>query len=80
MDQMLTAGYRGGWGLGRHVLSSDYFYYVRDPWGSYCEYSFDIDYVPEGFVWRAHDQPARAAGQHPAGRLTAGGLYKGHGL
>jgi hypothetical protein len=19
---------------------------VRDPWGSYCEYSHDIDYVP----------------------------------
>jgi len=58
MEQMLRAGYGGGWGVGRHVLGSNYFYYVRDPWGSYCEYSFDIDYVHEGRVWPAQDHPA----------------------
>jgi len=29
-----AAGYAEGWGVGRHVLGSNYFYYVRDPWGS----------------------------------------------
>jgi len=57
MEQMLNGGYTQGWGVGRHVLGSNYFYYVRDPWGSYCEYSFDIDYVPSGFHWPATDHP-----------------------
>ena len=55
--QMAQAGFRAGWGLGRHVLGSNYFHYVRDPWGSYCEYSHDIDYVPAQFEWQAGDHP-----------------------
>jgi catechol 2,3-dioxygenase-like lactoylglutathione lyase family enzyme len=51
--QMHAAGYLRGWGTGRHVLGSNYFYYVRDPWGSHCEYSFDIDYVPASMDWEA---------------------------
>lgn len=57
MEQMMAAGYERGWGVGRHVLGSNYFYYVRDPWGSYCEYSFDIDFVPSGIEWPAGDHP-----------------------
>ena len=57
MEQMFTAGHPRGWGVGRHVLGSNYFYYVRDPWGSYAEYSFDIDYVPGDFDWTAADHP-----------------------
>ncbi|MBS0445294.1 MAG: VOC family protein [Proteobacteria bacterium] len=57
MEQMLQAGYLQGWGVGRHVLGSNYFYYVRDPWGSYCEYSFDIDFVPGRYDWPARDHP-----------------------
>ncbi|AJX00610.1 2,3-dihydroxybiphenyl dioxygenase domain protein [Burkholderia gladioli] len=48
---MRNAGYLEGWGVGRHVLGSNYFYYVRDPWGSFAEYSFDIDYVPNDIDW-----------------------------
>lgn len=51
MSQMAGAGYAEGWGVGRHVLGSNHFRYVRDPWGSYAEYSFDIDFVPEGTTW-----------------------------
>lgn len=58
IEQMRLAGYTQGWGLGRHVLGSNYFYYARDPWGSYSEYSFDIDYVPKGHRWEAGDHPA----------------------
>ena len=43
---MAGKGHSAGWGLGRHVLGSNYFHYVRDPWGSYAEYSCDIDYIP----------------------------------
>jgi catechol 2,3-dioxygenase len=49
--QMARAGYTEGWGLGRHVLGSNYFHYVRDPWGGFAEYSFDMDYVPADFDW-----------------------------
>ena len=55
---MLDKGYDRGWGLGRHVLGSNYFHYVRDPWGSYSEYSADIDYVPSDCDWPAGDHPA----------------------
>ena len=51
--QMADAGHSAGWGLGRHVLGSNYFHYVRDPWGSYSEYSHDIDYVPAGGAWKS---------------------------
>jgi len=54
---MLGKGHSKGWGLGRHVLGSNYFHYVRDPWGSYSEYSADIDYVPADFDWKAGDHP-----------------------
>jgi catechol 2,3-dioxygenase-like lactoylglutathione lyase family enzyme len=56
--QMQDAGHHAGWGLGRHVLGSNYFHYVRDPWGGYCEYSHDIDYVPMNSQWKAgHHAP-----------------------
>ncbi|WP_372659547.1 VOC family protein [Hydrogenophaga sp.] len=57
MEQMTSAGYPLGWGVGRHVLGSNYFRYVRDPWGSYAEYSYDIDFVEAGNVWPAADHP-----------------------
>ena len=54
---MADKGHVKGWGLGRHVLGSNYFHYVRDPWGSYSEYSCDIDYVPVDCNWEAGDHP-----------------------
>jgi len=55
--QMREAGYKQGWGVGRHGVGSNHFQYVRDPWGSYCEYSSGIDFIPAGSVWQAgqHD-------------------------
>ena len=55
--QMADKGYADGWGMGRHVLGSNCFHYVRDPWGSYSEYSSDIDYIPVDFDWQAADHP-----------------------
>jgi catechol 2,3-dioxygenase-like lactoylglutathione lyase family enzyme len=59
--QMSDAGFDRGWGVGRHVLGSNYFYYVRDPWGSYSEYSADIDYIPADVDWQSGDHPAEDA-------------------
>lgn len=60
-EQMMAAGYKRGWGVGRHVLGSNYFYYVRDPWGSYAEYSYDIDFVPADLDWPSADHPPEDA-------------------
>jgi len=54
---MADSGYAKGWGLGRHVLGSNYFHYVRDPWGSYAEYSCDIDYIPAEMDWNGESHP-----------------------
>jgi catechol 2,3-dioxygenase len=54
---MADKGYTKGWGLGRHVLGSNFFHYVQDPWGSFCEYSSDIDYIPKTKQWEAGDHP-----------------------
>jgi catechol 2,3-dioxygenase-like lactoylglutathione lyase family enzyme len=56
-SQMHAAGFSKGWGTGRHVLGSNYFHYVQDPWGSFCEYSADIDFVSAGHEWPAGDFP-----------------------
>ena len=48
---MARAGYGPNWGLGQHVLGANYFYYVRDPWGSFSEYSADIDFIPHDVEW-----------------------------
>src|SRR3546814_13588393 len=58
--QMARAGFTRGWGLGRHVLGANYFYYVRDPWGSYSAYSADIDFIPADCEWTAGDHAPEA--------------------
>lgn len=51
--QMRKAGYTEGFGLGRHALASNLFYYVRDPWGSWVEYYTDMDKISES--WEMKD-------------------------
>jgi catechol 2,3-dioxygenase-like lactoylglutathione lyase family enzyme len=57
MEQMTAKGYTDGWGVGRHVIGSNYFRYVRDPWGSFAEYSAGIDFIPADLEWKAADHP-----------------------
>jgi catechol 2,3-dioxygenase len=59
--QMADRGFRNGWGPGRHVLGSNYFWYVQDPWGSFAEYSADIDYLPREATWDTADHPPQDA-------------------
>jgi len=56
--RMAAAGYTQGWGVGRHVLGSNYFHYVQDPWGSFCEYSATMDYIPAAMDWTSQDHAA----------------------
>lgn len=56
--RMLAKGYRNGWGFGRHVIGSNFFHYIRDPWNSLVEYFCDIDYIPADFDWKPTDYPA----------------------
>jgi catechol 2,3-dioxygenase-like lactoylglutathione lyase family enzyme len=58
MQHMVACGYERGWGIGRHVIGSNYFYYVQDPWGSFAEYSYDIDFIAATVDWPAADHPA----------------------
>lgn len=55
--RMLEKGYRNGWGFGRHVIGSNFFHYIRDPWGSLAEYFCDIDFVPGDTGWNPTDYP-----------------------
>jgi catechol 2,3-dioxygenase-like lactoylglutathione lyase family enzyme len=55
--RMAQRGYHEGWGFGRHEAGSNFFHYVRDPWGSFAEYFCDIDYIPAGCAWQSRDLP-----------------------
>jgi len=50
---MQEKGHQEGWGLGRHTLGSNLFHYIRDPWGSWIEYSADMDRITE--AWKASE-------------------------
>ena len=39
------------WGLGRHHVGSNYFWYLRDPAGNYVEYYADLDTIHEDDAW-----------------------------
>lgn len=51
--QMSKAGYTEGFGVGRHALASNLFFYVRDPWGSWVEYYADMDKITD--AWNPQD-------------------------
>ncbi|MFS0850409.1 VOC family protein [Novosphingobium panipatense] len=51
-------GYEAGWGMGRHVLGSNFFHYVRDPWDCHVELTAGLDQI-------ASDSD-RAPGDHKA--------------
>jgi len=54
-EHLVEAGYRPAWGLGRHVIGSNFFYYIRDPWNGMAEYFLDIDFVPGDLDWQVRD-------------------------
>lgn len=54
---MAEGGFTKGWGFGRHEAGSNFFHYIRDPFGSFAEYFCDIDYIPAGAAWEPRDIP-----------------------
>lgn len=40
------------WGLGRHFVGSNYFWYLRDPAGNFSEYYSDIDCIVDDQLWK----------------------------
>jgi catechol 2,3-dioxygenase-like lactoylglutathione lyase family enzyme len=57
-QRMIEAGYRDGWGVGRHIYGSNYFHYIRDPWNSLVEYFWDIDFIPAAAHWEVENAAA----------------------
>lgn len=43
------------WGLGRHAIGSNHFWYLRDPSGNFAEYSSDIDRISSQERYRPKD-------------------------
>lgn len=54
------------WGLGRHGIGSNVFWYLRDPAGNFAEYSADLDVIADEEAWRV-------AASSPAHPLAAWG-------
>jgi len=40
------------WGLGRHHIGSNFFWYLKDPAGNFSEYYSDIDCVIDEQLWK----------------------------
>lgn len=43
------------WGLGRHAIGSNWFWYLRDPAGNYVEYTADLDRITSDDHYRPKD-------------------------
>lgn len=41
------------WGLGRHYIGSNWFWYLRDPAGTFAEYYADLDIITDDNAWSA---------------------------
>jgi catechol 2,3-dioxygenase-like lactoylglutathione lyase family enzyme len=65
---------RHAWGLGRHNVGSNFFYYLRDPSGNLTEYYSDLDVITDPLQWEAgiHDP---AAGSHAWGPRPPRGFF-----
>ena len=40
------------WGLGRHHVGSNFFWYLKDPAGNFSEYYSDLDCIVEDALWK----------------------------
>jgi catechol 2,3-dioxygenase-like lactoylglutathione lyase family enzyme len=66
---------RSVWGLGRHFLGSNLFWYFRDPAGNFAEYYADLDQIPSDADWEprnwAPDKSLYAWGPPPPAEFIA---------
>jgi catechol-2,3-dioxygenase len=40
------------WGLGRHHIGSNFFWYLKDPVGNFSEYYSDLDIILDDQLWK----------------------------
>jgi catechol 2,3-dioxygenase-like lactoylglutathione lyase family enzyme len=43
---------RHAWGLGRHYIGSNFFWYLKDPAGNFSEYYSDMDCIVDDQLWK----------------------------
>ncbi|MFJ4898201.1 VOC family protein [Streptomyces sp. NPDC088727] len=43
---------RHTWGLGRHFIGSNFFWYLKDPAGTFSEYYSDLDCIVDDALWK----------------------------
>lgn len=67
-QRLSEAGYELHWGLGRHTVGSNMFTYIRDPWGSWAEYTCDMDQVTDNWVPQDHAAPPHVWASSPPPR------------
>ncbi|MFC1407357.1 MULTISPECIES: VOC family protein [Streptacidiphilus] len=52
------------WGLGRHHVGSNFFWYLRDPSGTFAEYYSDLDVIVDDDLWKPEVFSGRNALYH----------------
>jgi len=62
-------GWEPAWGLGRHYIGSNLFYYFRNPGGGYVEYYADMDCIADPDAW----QPGEFSPAQPEALFAWGG-------
>jgi hypothetical protein len=45
---------RHAWGMGRHFAGSNFYWYLRDPSGSFLELYSDLDRITDDTAWELH--------------------------
>ena len=63
-QRLIDARYQDCWGVGRHIYGSNYFHYIRDPWGGLCELFWDIDFIGEHSEWTVEVADAHGSSLH----------------
>jgi hypothetical protein len=48
---------RHSWGLGRHFAGSNFYWYLRDPAGSFIELYADLDHIDDQAAWECNRGP-----------------------
>jgi catechol 2,3-dioxygenase-like lactoylglutathione lyase family enzyme len=52
MDMLEDRPERHVWGLGRHYAGSNFFWYLKDPSGTFSEYYSDMDCIVDDSLWK----------------------------
>lgn len=64
------------WGLGRHNIGSNFFWYLRDPAGNFVEYYSDLDVIVDDELWEPRVFDAFVVGNVSWGPRHPRGFYR----